>query len=192
MSEDAPSLLPIFRSIQQLQLIGYLMVHSGSAFSIADLQRRIGIPQQTLSREVERLTRAGLVSSRTMGRMKLVEANAGSPYFPELRSLLLKAIGPATVLAERLAKVSGIEEAYVFGSWARRYGGELGAAPQDVDVLVIGDADPDSVEHACVTAQRRLGMEINPVILSRDEWERGTSGFLRQLRKGPLIPLGGS
>lgn len=164
-------------------------MHSGSAFSISELERRTRIPQQTLSREVDRLAKAGLLLARTVGRTKLVEANAMSPYFLELRALLLKVSGPAVVLGERLSRVPGVEDAYVFGSWARRYEGELGPPPADVDVLVVGDPDPDEVEAACVEAGRHLGMDVNPVVLSRDEWTSGASGFVRQLRKGPLVPL---
>ncbi|MGQ0670645.1 MAG: MarR family transcriptional regulator [Actinomycetota bacterium] len=189
VSESPPGLLPIFRSRHQLRLLGYLFVHAGSEFSIAELERRTGISQQTISREVDRLARAGLLSVRPAGRMRLVEADAGSPYFFELRALLLKVSGPAVVLAESLAGVTGIREAYLFGSWALRYQGELGPPPADVDVLVVGDADPDAVEAVCVDVGRRLRIEVNPVVLSDEEWRRSGSGFLRQLRRGPLVQL---
>jgi len=189
VSEAPPGLLPIFRSRHQLELLGYLFVHAGSAFSIAELERRTGIPQQTISREVDRLAKAGLISVRTAGRMKLVEAAAGSPYFPELRALLLKVAGPAVVLRDLLDRVAGVQEAYVFGSWALRYEGELGPPPADVDVLVVGDADPDAVEAACVEAGRRLGLEVNPVVLSQGEWRRSRSGFISQLRQDPIVRL---
>ena len=119
--------------------------------------------------------------------MKLVEANEDSTYFTELRALLLKATGPAILLGDRLRRVHGIDEAYVFGSWARRYAGEIGPTPADIDVMVVGDADPDAVEAACLHAGRRLGLEVNPVVLSGAEWRRSRSGFVRQVRKGPLV-----
>jgi predicted nucleotidyltransferase len=189
VSESPPGLLPIFRSQNQLRLLGFVFAHAGSRFSIAELERRTGIPQQTISREVDRLAEAGLVSVRASGRMRMVEANESSPYFPELHGLLLKAAGPAVMLAERLEQVSGVHEAYVFGSWARRYHGELGPPPADVDVVVVGDADPDEVEAACVDAGERLGLEVNPVVLSDEEWRDTGSGFIRGLRKGPLVGL---
>lgn len=189
MSESAPGLLPIFRSRHQLRLLGDLFVNAGSAPSIAELERRTGIPQQTISREVDRLSKAGLLKVRSLGRMKLVEANQDSTYFPELRALLLKAAGPAVVLGDRLRRIPGIDEAYVFGSWARRYEGEIGPPPADVDVMVVGDADPDAVEAACLQAGRRLGLEVNPVVLSGAEWRRSRSGFVRHVRKGPLVQV---
>lgn len=189
VSESPPALLPIFRSQNQLRLLGYLFVHADAAISIAELERRTGIPQQTISREVDRLSEAGLLVVRSSGRMRLVAANTGSPYFADLQALLLKAAGPAVLLSEALAEVRGIGEAYVFGSWARRYRGEPGPSPADVDVVVIGDADPEAVEAVCMEVGRRLGLEVNAIVLSDGEWEGRASGFLRQLREGPLVQV---
>jgi predicted nucleotidyltransferase len=189
VSESPPALLPIFRSQNQLRLLGYLFVHADDAISIAELERRTGIPQQTISREVDRLAEAGLLAARSSGRMRLVAANTGSPYFAELRALLLKAAGPAVVLSEALAEVRGIREAHIFGSWARRYRGEAGPSPVDVDVLVVGDADPEAVDAVCMEVGRRLGLEVNAIVLSEREWDERDSGFLRQLREGPIVQV---
>jgi predicted nucleotidyltransferase len=97
--------------------------------------------------------------------------------------------GPAIVLGDRLARVPGIAEASIFGSWARRYEGELGPPPADIDVLIVGDPDPDAVEAACVEAGGDLGLEVNPVVLSLREWREARSGFVRQLRKDALVQL---
>jgi len=189
VSESAPTLLPIFRSQSQLRLLGYMFVHTGSEISIGELERRTGIPQQTISREVDRLAQAGILAVRSLGRMRLVAANPDSPYFAELQGLLLKAAGPALLLSEALAEVRGIREAHIFGSWARRYHGEPGPAPADVDLVVVGDADPEAVETLSVEVGRRLGLEVNPVVLSEQEWDDADSGFLRQLHEGPLVQV---
>ena len=181
--------MPIFRSQNQLRLLGYLFVHADSGISIAELERRTGIPQQTISREVDRLAEAGLLAVRSSGRMRLVAANTGSPYFAELQALLLKAAGPAVVLLEALAEARGIREAHIFGSWARRYRGESGPSPADVDVVVVGDADPEAVDAVCEEVGRRLGLEVNAIVLSEQEWDERDSGFLRQLHEGPLVQV---
>lgn len=189
MSVSAPGLLPIFRSGNQMRLLGQLFLHGDREQTIADLEAATGIPQQTLSREVNRLVAAGLLEGRRLGRLHLVKPNRSSPYYPELSGLLLKALGPLAVLSEHLRAVAGIEEAYLFGSWARRYHGEVGQPPGDIDVVVIGAPDVDEVYDACRDAGQVLGQEVNPVILTPDEWRSGTSGFIRQVRTSPLVPL---
>ena len=118
-----------------------------------------------------------------------VKPNHASPYYPELSGLLLKALGPLNVLSERLRRVAGIEDAYLFGSWARRYQGEAGPPPGDIDVVVIGDPDVDDIYDACSDVSRDLAQDVNPVILTPEEWRSKRSGFIRQVRSGPLVAL---
>ncbi len=170
-------------------LLAQLFLHPDREQTIAELVETTGIAQQTLSREVERLIQAGLLSGRRVGRMHLVKANVSNRYFPELSGLLLKALGPLPVLAEHLAKLEGIDEAYLFGSWARRYRGEPGPPPGDIDVVVVGEPDVDELYEACRAAGAILGQEVNPVILAPAEWRERRSGFVREVKSGPLVPV---
>lgn len=189
MSKSAPALLPIFRSQNQLRLLGHLFLRPEVEHTIADLETATGIPQQTLSREVARLARAGIIRDRRQGRMHFVAANQAGLYFPELAGLLLKALGPRQALVEELADIDRVREAYIFGSWARRYQGEAGTPPGDVDVVVIGEPEVDAVYEACRRVARRTGQEVNPVVLSQREWEAMESGFLREVRAGSLVQV---
>ena len=171
-----------------MRLLGHLFLRPDVEHTIADLESATNIPQQTLSREVARLVRAGLVRDRRQGRMHLVAANQASPYFPELAGLLLKALGPKEALADELATADGINEAYIFG-WARRYHGQPGDPPRDVDVVVIGEPDVDEIYAACQRAARTIGQEVNPVVLTPKEWKHKRPGFLRQLDQGSLVQV---
>lgn len=190
MSQSAPALLPIFRSDSQMRLLGQLFLNPDREQTIAELEAATGVPQQTLSREVNRLLETGLLEGRRLGRLHLVKANRSSPFFPELAGLLLKAVGPVRVLSELLHHLARVEAVYLFGSWARRYHGEPGLPPGDIDVLVIGEPDVDEVYGACSEAAQTLGQEVNSVMMTADEWKAGRSGFIRQLQSGPLVEVG--
>ena len=187
-----PPLLPLFRSEHQLRLLGELFVYAGEARSVSELANATGIPQATVSREVGRLEEAGLLRSARRGRLRLVEVDDQLPYYPELRSLLLKTIGPAKALGHELSEIAGIDEAYIYGSWAARYHGERGPAPRDIDVIVIGEPDLDALYAACRRVERELRLDVNPVVRSPAEWQQRGSGFLAGVRKGPLVPLLGA
>jgi predicted nucleotidyltransferase len=175
-----------------MSLLGQLFLYPEREQTIAELQQATGIPQQTVSREVGRLLTAGVLSGRRVGRLHFVKPNEASPYFPELAGLLLKAFGPRPVLAEGLAGLAGVEEAYMFGSWARRYEAEPGPPPGDIDAVVIGQPDVDAVYEACREASAILGQEVNPVVLTPAEWRSDRSAFVQELRKGTLVALTGS
>lgn len=184
-----PALLPIFRSPQQLKVFAHFLINAGKDFTVPELVRVTGVSQPTVWREIDRLEKTALVTTDTVGRSKVVKANEDSPYFLELRSLAMKLLGPAVILSERLEPLEGVEVAYVFGSWARRYEGELGPPPADIDVLIVGEADPDEVEDACKGLQELFDVEVNSVVVSRGDWKAARSGFLREVKKGPLVPV---
>lgn len=174
-----------------MRLLGQLFLHPDREQTIADLEQATGIPQQTVSREVNRLLDAGLLRGRRLGRLHLVQPNQAGPYFPELAGLLLKALGPPSVVAERLTMIAGIQDAYIFGSWARRYKGEPGAPPGDIDLVVIGEPDVDEVYEASRDAGAVLGQEVSAVILTPEEWRGRGTGFIREVSSGPLVRVSG-
>jgi len=182
-------LLPLFRSKHQFDLFAFLFLQSDRPHSVTQIARQTKIPQPTVSRELARLESADLIAATQIGRSRLVKVNTQHPYYPELASLILKAAGPAYEIGRRLRKIRGLEAAYIYGSWARRYLGEPGHHPRDVDVLVIGNPDPDEVDEACIRVGRKIGLEINPVIATPEEWRSRASGFLKQLHKAPLLAL---
>lgn len=65
-----------------------------------------------------------------------------------LTDLLAVTYGPLPVLTDLLSAATGVEEAYIYGSWAARYLGEPGSVPQDVDVLAVGTASDDLYDAA--------------------------------------------
>jgi predicted nucleotidyltransferase len=134
----------------------------------------------------EALVELMLVGDR--GRAGCLSVHAGIEPF---KLAPAEALGPRSVLAERLADLDGVEEAYLFGSWARRYQGEPGPPPGDIDVVVIGQPDVDAVYDACREASAILGQEVNPVVLSPAEWRTNRSGFVQELHKGTLVALTG-
>ena len=190
MRTKAPPVLPLFRSDSQARLLTELYLHAPpDGLALSELAARAGVSVGTAHRELNRLEEAGLARSIRRRRERLFRGNQDSPYYAELRALLLKAFGPVSVLRPLLSAVEGVRFAYVFGSWARRYSGEPGRAPFDLDVLVIGDPPPDEVYLACRRAESELGVEVNPTILSEAEWGEGESGFLRHIQRGPLVPI---
>ncbi|MBK5250666.1 MAG: hypothetical protein JJE50_14750, partial [Actinomycetales bacterium] len=80
--------------------------------------------------------------------------------------------------------------AYVYGSWAARWHGEVGPAPGDVDVLVVGTPDRDAVYDALEGIDSALGREVNVTFVTPERWAAGDETFLTALRDRPLVRLG--
>ncbi|MGH3679666.1 MAG: hypothetical protein ACRDT2_05310 [Natronosporangium sp.] len=156
---------------------------------MADLASAIGGDPGNTARELIRLEHAAIVTSRRVGRTKLVRANKAAPAYRPLLDLLTIVLGPATVLAEHLAGLEGITLADIFGSWAARAHGEPGPAPADIDLLVVGNPDRDDLHDALQAAALRLNRAVNPVIVSERRWHTSADGFLVELRARPRVPV---
>jgi predicted nucleotidyltransferase len=189
MRTSAPALLPIFRSDLQGRLLAALFLRPDEEYSIADLAARLEAHVATVHREVERLGEAGIVRTRRIGRARLVGAGTDAPYLQELAALVLKVFGPVPLLRELLARLEGVEAAFVFGSWAERYDGVTGPPPGDVDVIIVGHPDRELAHRLATEAGRTLGTNVDIVIRSPEAWKGEDEGFISGVREGHLVPL---
>ena len=181
-------LLPILRSRLQAELLTLVLLSPAREWTLTELAGKAGTSVATAQREMSRAEQAGVVTSRRLGNTRLVTA-AASPLTEPLTELLLRSFGPRQVIAEELAPLPGIEQMYLFGSWAARYEGEHGRAPADIDVLVIGSPDRDDLDDAAARASERLVREVNITLRSPTWWACGDDGFHHEITTRPLVPV---
>jgi predicted nucleotidyltransferase len=93
------------------------------------------------------------------------------------------------VLSERLRQLSGVEAAFIFGSWASRYSGEPGDAPGDIDLLILGAPDRRKLARLCREASEELGLDVRPTVVATEDWDADATGFIRSAKDQPLVPL---
>ena len=189
MPTAAPPLLPLFRSDAQARLLAALYLRPEERRTLSALARELGLSHSTLSREADRLEQAGLLRSEHIGKQRLLHPDESSPYFPALLELLERAFGPLPLLEQALNGQPGIEQAYLFGSWAARYRGEAGVAPNDLDLLIVGKPDRRMLGRLSRELGAQLGIEINPTVVPVADWHAQKSGFLRSLAAAPLVEL---
>ncbi len=187
------TMLPLFRSQTQALVLTRLLLGPGEE-SLTDLAIAVGSYKNAVKHEVDRLEAAGLVSSRPVGRSRLVSVSAGEPVRSILLDLVLHTYGPIHVVGEELSGVAGIAAAFIYGSWAARYVREPGPPPGDIDVLVVGDPDRDDLFDAVGRATTRLGKEVNVHVVTAAAWAKPKGAFLSELKANPLaiVPLDSS
>jgi len=186
----APSLLPILRSQQQGEILALLLGDPDRELSLTEISQLTGAPHPSTYREVQRAEQAGLVTTRKVGNTRLVRANASSPYYAGLADVLTRAFGVPAVLADLLRPVKGIDEAYIYGSWAARHAGEPGRRPVgDIDVLVLGTPDRDQLYQALGLAEGKLGRQVQATVRDADWLNSGSGSFHESVTSRPLLKL---
>ncbi len=177
--------LPIFRSPEQERLLGELFVFADRPLSLSELATRAGTSLGGTHKEIERLESSGLVKSTPSGRNRLVEADPTSPVYQELRGLLVKTLGPEPLLRSAFADIDGIQDAFIYGSWAD----PAQTSSADIDVLVIGDPDVGAVYDAASAVEAEVGRPVNVTVRSPIEWADSDGVFERAVKSGPRIDI---
>jgi DNA-binding MarR family transcriptional regulator len=170
--------MPIFRSQRQAELLALLFLPPTAELTLTELASHLGVTAGAVHAEVERLIDAGLLIDRFVGRSRLIRANTKARAARALSELLLLSFGPERVVAEEFRELPRTAQVVIYGSWARRYHGQPGPEPADIDVMVIGQPVRDAVYAAADRATHRLGIPVNTTVRSPEAWARDSDALV--------------
>lgn len=172
-------------------ILAALFVQPDKPWYVSELARRMGVPSSSLQRELQDLTKAGILKTYRQGHMAYYQANKDSPVFADVRGLLLKTAGLVDVLADALKPLAAkLQLVFVYGSIAS--GQEQ--SDSDIDVMVVGKVSPAELALPLRAARELLGREINPTVYTPAEFAKKRAAkehFLTEvLTKPRLLVLG--
>jgi len=172
-------------------VLSLLYGHADESFYLRQILRVVGGGMGAVQRQINALVDAGLVTRSHKGKQIYYQANAQSPIYGELKSIIIKTAGIGDILKIALAPLAQqIDCAFIYGSVAR--GTEK--ADSDVDVVVVGDITFSDVVAALSPAQETIGREINPTVYPPDEFRAKLlkkNHFIRTILTGEKIYLVG-
>ncbi|WP_129661178.1 ArsR family transcriptional regulator [Rothia halotolerans] len=190
MKTIAPQLTPFVRSDAAGAILAETLGHPDREFTLAELGRRTGASGPVVHREAGRLVDSDVLRDRYEGRNRLVSANVDHPLFALMRDLIAATYGPVPVLRDLFEGVDGVEQLLIYGSWAARRAGESGAFPNDIDVLVIGDAPRRRLATLASEAGGQLDIPVNITRLAPGDWEaEEPSAFVATIRSRPMVEV---
>jgi predicted nucleotidyltransferase len=181
----------IFGSRIRGKILAWLFTHPDESFFVRQIALILKEDPTNVSREMAKLEELGILKSKRNGNLKHFQANQNLPFFKELKGLVLKTTGVAGQIRASMGKFTGIEYAFIFGSYAK---GEE-KADSDVDLLIIGDVDIDRLDSNLGKLEKILGREINSVLYNMKEFKskrKDKDGFLMDVLGGDKIMLTGT
>jgi predicted nucleotidyltransferase len=187
--------LPIAHALfgkAQRGVLALLFGHPERALYVREIVAAAGTGASQVQKELELLTRAGLLLRERRANQVYFRANPDAPIFPELKGIIAKTFGIADIVREALAPLeTKITAALIFGSVAR---GEHHAA-SDVDVLVVGNVLLSDLAVGLEAAEQRLNRHVSVTLMDRREFarrQRGKEHFVTAVMKGAKIWLIGN
>jgi len=165
-------------------ILALLYGHADQTFYTRQIAREVDASIGAVQRELENLSKVGLIIRNSLGSQVFYQANRSAPIFKDLQALINKTIGVFSVLRSALQPLSKrIVVAFVYGSVAR----EEETAQSDVDLMIVGKATLDEILSRLSTVEKSIGRPINPTVYSVEEFKsKLASGnhFLTAVLKG--------
>ena len=157
----------LFTKAQQ-KLLTVLFGQPDKSFYLNELVRLADMGRGAISRQLARLTGAGLLIMQRKGNQTHYQANPDSPINDELVAIVRKTFGVKAVLDNALEPLqSQLQKAFVYGSVAKG----RAHADSDIDLMLIGNELSYSDVMALLEgAEQALQRSINPTIYTPDEF----------------------
>jgi predicted nucleotidyltransferase len=170
-------------------VLALLYGRADQSFYTRQIAREVNASVGAVQRELENLSKVGIIIRTSVGSQVFYQANRGVPVFREMQAMVNKTIGVFSFLRSALHPLAKqIVVAFVYGSVAR----EEETAQSDVDLIVVGKAPLDEVLTRLSAIEKSIGRPINPTVYSVAEFKsKLASGnhFLTGVLKGQKVFL---
>ena len=174
-----------FRSGITKKVLGYFFLHEGERLYINEMARCFDLDSGNLTRKLKELEGQGILKSELQGMERYFTLNRDFPLYKEYKSIVLKSVGIEEALRKALGRIPGLKEAFVFGSYAS---GQMDEH-SDIDLLIVAEAGAVEVQKALSSVEQTSGRDINPVILSPEEYRRKRTSdpFIKTIEQGKKV-----
>ena len=183
------SLEKLFRSRAQIFILRLFFLNPAGEFHLNDIARKTGLAPSVVAKECAVLLSLGLVKKSVRGNLTIYQINRESVIHDELKRIFMKYELLDELLSSRL-RTEQVRYALIYGSFAK--GTEGGRS--DVDLLVVGGIDEDSLSKAVNEVERKTGREVNYILWREKEFAekvRSQIPLVRELSKTPVMMVVG-
>lgn len=179
----------LFTKAQQ-NVLGLLYGNPDKSFYLNEIARKTAMGKGALTRELAKLTEAGILTVTRLGNQNHYQANLSCPIFNELKQVVLKTFGIKGVLQQGLSGVlNEVEQAFIYGSVAK---GEE-HADSDIDLMLVGEGlSYSEVMEDLEPLEAQLHRQINPTIYTAEEYSKRLDeghNFITKVMSQPKIDL---
>ena len=182
----------LFTKTQQ-KVLGLLFGRPDKRFYTNEIMRWASMGRGTVSRELDRLVSAGLLTVSREGNQNYYQANINSPLPNELVGIVRKTFGVADEIRAKLKSLDeNIELAFIYGSIAK--GEETKAS--DIDLMLVGkELSYAEVMEVLMPLEESLQRTINPTIYEKKDFVaklNDGSSFITRVMAQPKIIIKGN
>lgn len=174
------------RSKVTRKLLAYFFLNPEEESYVNELARHLSLDPKNTHRKLCELESEGILRSTTRGNQRNFSLKPDFPFYQEYKKIILGTVGLENQLREALKDIAGIDEAYIFGSYAKN----SMDSDSDVDILIIGSHSVRNIQRSINDIQSESGREINVINMSAEELEsKREDSLVRDIFSGKTVKL---
>jgi len=167
----------IIGSKTRIKLLVRLFFNPETHAYLRELAAEFGVSTNAVREELNQLSKAALLISSKNGRQIHYTANQSHPLFPELRSMVRKAIGVDQIIDSIVTRLGDLEAAYLIDDYAE--GKDTGI----IDLVLVGNIDPYHLNDLSRKTERYISRKIRSLVMTREEY----NDFQERLELRPMV-----
>jgi predicted nucleotidyltransferase len=179
-------------SKSQQKVFGLLYSKPDKTFYTNEIMRWAAMGRGTISRELEKLVAAGLLTVSRTGNQNHYQADKTSPIFNELVAIVRKTFGIADEIRRALQPYEKqIELAFIYGSISKG----TDSKSSDIDLMLVGKSlNYSDIMDALLPLEETLQRTVNPTIYKKTDFvtklKEGNSFLTRVMEQSKIMIKG--
>jgi len=157
-----------FRSKITIKVLRYFLLNQKRRHYVNELADLLGVNPGNLFRKLKELENEGVLVSEMQGNQRYFNLNKKHPLLRELEHFFRAKYGIEESLKEKLSKLKGLREAYIFGSYAK----DSLQQESDIDLLLVGEHSSLEAKRLILPLMKEIQREINIVDFSSAEFKK--------------------
>ena len=160
----------LITSKTRVKLLMKFFLNPGTRAYLRELAAEFGESTNSVRVELNRLSKAKIISAENVGRTIEYHANTKHSLFNELQSLVLKFSGVDQIIDTLIKKLGDVKTAYLVGDYARGIDSGL------IDIILIGNINNMELNRIAEKRGKDISRKIRPLVVTvkecRSLWEQ--------------------
>jgi DNA-binding transcriptional ArsR family regulator len=156
----------LITSKMRVRILMRLFLNPNQQAYIRELAEEMQASPSQVSEELKKLNVSGLLHTEKNGRQVHYSANEQHPLYPELHSMVKKALGMDHILESIIERLGKLELAILVDDYAQ--GKDTGI----IDLVLVGDINTTNLYDLVGKAEKYIGRKIRTLVVSRSEYRK--------------------
>lgn len=156
----------LITSKMRVRILMRLFLNPDQKSYVRELVEEMDVSASQVSEELKNLSTTGLLITEKSGRQINYSANRDHPLYPELHSMVKKALGMDRILESILERLGNVERVLLLDDYAQ--GKDTGI----IDLALVGDINEDNLQDIVRKTEKYIDRKIRTLVLTSSEYKR--------------------